>query len=197
MTKDIKIIKLQVGTVTTFWCPRPAHILLYRIWIRVSWRFYVERNICDDFGFWWTLRTVILNNQVKVCLCFYSDTLHTHSGALIGKVFAEGLGADRIEGLVEAAASLCIQLFHPNKFSRTWFSAGILYAVLEICPSFFVEFRLWPPTILTFAALWFSSFLILLCWGTICQAEVQKKKHQKKAQKVPHFQSVSNHSYVC
>ena len=110
----------------------------------VIWGFDVIRNFCDDNGLWWTLRTVIINHQVQVGLCFHSDTLHAHSGAVIRQLFAEDLRADRVEGLVEAAAPLCIQLINPNKFSWLRLSAGICFAILEIQFPFSVEFWLFP-----------------------------------------------------
>jgi hypothetical protein len=57
---------------------------------------------------------------------------------------AEDSRAERVEGLVEAAAPLGIQLFDPHKLSGSWFSAGIFLAILEIQFPFFVEFWLLP-----------------------------------------------------
>jgi hypothetical protein len=130
--------------IATFWCPGPTDILLWRICIWISRGFDVIRYFCDNNGLWWALRTVIFNNQVQVGLCFHSDTLNTNIGAVIRQLFAEDLRANRVVGLVEAAAPLGIQLINPNIFSWPRLSAGICFAILEILFPFFVEFRLFP-----------------------------------------------------
>ena len=140
----IKIKKLQEGTVSTYWCPGPTNILFWRIWIWVSWGFDIIRNFCDDFGFRWTLRTVIFNHQVQSSFSFLSNTLNTHSGALIRQFIAEDFRADRIEGLEEAAASLGIHHIHPNKVSAFRLSAAKFFAILENIFPFFVKFWRFP-----------------------------------------------------